>query len=94
MRYETKADLSAILRETLPDRAQDLYLKAYHDAWDGYEEEKGGDLDREAYAHLRGMGAVEMEYNKVSNVWYPKGEEPENGEEKQEGLLDKIKDMF
>jgi cation transport regulator len=94
MRYETKADLSQILRETLPERAQDLYLEAYQSAWDNYQEEEGGDLGQEAYAHLRGMNAVEMAYTKVNHVWYPKEEEPEKDKEEEENLLDKVKDMF
>lgn len=95
MRYESKDDLSPVLRETLPEQAQDLYIEGYQKAWDDYDEEQGGDLGRAGYAHLQGINAVELEYTKVNNVWYHKGEEPENGEEKEgESLLEKIKGVF
>ena len=94
MRYETKADLLGILRDTLPEGAQDLYLEAYQETWDGYKEERGGEMDRDGFAHLQGMNAVELEYTKVDNVWYRKGEEPTEAEQEEQGILDQIKEMF
>ena len=95
MRYETKKDLPRILRDVLPDHAQDLYLEAYQQAWDSYEDEEGGDLGRSGVAHQRGMSAVEIDYEKVGSTWHRKGEKAEEAKpEEHKGILETISDIF
>lgn len=93
MRYESIEDLPQTLRTTLPEEAQRIYLDAYQEHWDAYDEEEGGEMGRASVAHREGMNAVELEYTKVDNVWYRRGEEPEESEE-GEGILDQVKDIF
>jgi cation transport regulator len=42
MRYETKKDLPATIRDVLPEDAQEIYMEAYNSRWDAYGEESNG----------------------------------------------------
>lgn len=86
MKYESIQDLPHILRDVMPDEAQEIYLKAYNDAWENYEEEEGGELNRDGVAHRQGIHAVENEYllDQKTGNWVPR--------EKAEEYLEKRKE--
>jgi cation transport regulator len=77
MPYETKEDLPKSLRDWLPEEAQELYLKVYQKAWNGYEEEEGGQLSRDSVANRDAMAAVRREFveDQQTHEWYRRGEE-------------------
>ena len=90
--YKSKKDLPETLRKYLPEKLQDIYLEAYQRAWKDYEEDEGGDLDREGVAHRDGIFAVQKDYIQDENTgkWYHKDELPEE-ERKDAGEFDKIR---
>jgi cation transport regulator len=92
--YEKKSDLPETLRAYLPERLQEIYLEAYQEAWENYEESRGGEAGREAVAHRDAMMAVEQDhvYSEETGKWHLKGEEPEE-EKEEKGLLDSVKEM-
>lgn len=96
MRYETIDDLPESLKSVLPEDAQRVYLEAYKRSWESYKEQEGGELDRESVAHRDGWSAVQHQFVKhaASGRWYPKGKLPEDEEEGEEGLIDKITDAL
>jgi cation transport regulator len=83
MEYKTIEDLPDTLKESLPNEAQNIYIKAFKNAWDNYEERQGGDMDRESVAHRQAMKKVrdEFTFHEDSGNWYRQGEEPEVEEE-------------
>lgn len=38
--YKNKEDLPTQVKENLPEHAQEIYLKAFNNAWDQYKEPK------------------------------------------------------
>lgn len=97
MKYQSKQDLPATIRTTLPVEAQAIYLAAYNATWDRYNPDKEpGDMGREAAAHRDGWNAVlhEYEYNAQTGVMYRKGEEPEAEIVAKAGVLDKMRAWF
>jgi len=82
------------LPETLPEDLQEIYLEAYQKSWEEYQELRGGDAGQEAVAHRDAMIAVKRDhvYHDESGKWYRKGEVPE--EEKEQGLLDSLKETI
>lgn len=95
--YKSKSDLPETLRKYLPEELQEIYLKAYQESWENYEEREGGELDREGVAHRDGMTAVQQDYvhNDETGEWHRKGEEPEDVEEQTDkGPLEEIKDKL
>lgn len=66
MPYKNKKDLSAQVKENLPVHAQEIYLKAFNNAWDQYKkpEERRGNESREATSHKVAWSAVKQEYKK------------------------------
>jgi cation transport regulator len=97
-RYESIEDIPDSLRSTLPREAQEVYLRAYQESWDTYEEHQGGELGRAAVAHRDGWNVMSKQYAKhpSSGKWYPVDELPEDEEheDNDEGLVGKIKDIF
>lgn len=89
--YESREGLPDAVREVLPREAQELYMEAYNESWEAYEEEKTSDLNREAVAHRDGWTAVKREFTKDEKTgkWYPAGEAPERDEieDEDEGLM-------
>lgn len=66
MPYEENEDLPPRVRNVLPDRAQDIYRKAFNNAWERY----GRD---EVRAHKIAWAAVKKEYVKgPAGKWIPK----------------------
>ena len=94
MTYKSKAELPEYLRETMPDEAQEIYLKAYNESWQNYDEDEVlGKQSQEATAHRDGWNAVMREFvhDEEKGIWYRHGEEPE--EEADQGTLDRLKDF-
>ncbi|MDH4049859.1 MAG: ChaB family protein [Gammaproteobacteria bacterium] len=66
MPYRTLAELPTAVREHLPVHAQEIYLRAFNNAWEQYKDprkrrKKGS---REETAHRVAWGAVERNYEK------------------------------
>jgi cation transport regulator len=95
MRYESIEDLPSTIRDVLPEEAQEIYLEAYNESVDDYEEWEGGEMSRESVANRDAWHAVKQEFvkNEETQRWYRIGEAPEE-EDEDEGLIDKIKDVF
>jgi cation transport regulator len=66
MPYDKKSDLPEAVRNTLPEHAQEIYQKAFNNAWDEYKdsEKRRGNESREEAAHRVAWAAVEKEYKK------------------------------
>jgi cation transport regulator ChaB len=94
MKYTSIRELPVTVRTVLPEEAQALYLKAYTEGWDTYDEETSSELSRESVAHRQGWVAVEREFvqEERSGKWYRRGEEPEVSE--PASLVDKVKAVF
>jgi cation transport regulator len=94
--YKSKSDLPKTLKEYLPEDLQEIYLEAYQKSWKEYEEYRGGEAGREAVAHRDAMAAVEREhvYHEETGNWYKKGEEPQEEEREEEGLLESLKETI
>ena len=92
MTYKNKADLSDYLRNSMPEDAQELYIKVYNKSWKEYDEDEIlGKQSREAVAHRDGWAAVNREFvhDEENGVWYRRGEEPAETEE-DETILDRL----
>jgi cation transport regulator len=76
MPYDKKSELPDSVRDNLPDRAQEIYRKAYNNAWETYKDpdKRRGDADREETAHRVAWAAVKKEFEKDedSGEWKPK----------------------
>ncbi|MEJ2211488.1 MAG: ChaB family protein [Anaerolineae bacterium] len=95
MPYEKKSDLPKTLRETMPEEAQDVYIQAYNEAFEQYQERQGGDAGQDAVAHRNAMHTVNQEFahDPETGKWYRKGEGPQE-EEQKEGLLERIEERI
>jgi cation transport regulator ChaB len=96
MSYESIKDLPKTLRDTMPREALEIYLESYKEALDAYEEEEGGQAGREAVAHRDAMHAVKREFvhDDDTHKWYRKGQAPTEEETKEEGIIDRLKDLI
>jgi cation transport regulator len=74
MPYEKKSQLPGQVKENLPDHAQDIYRKAFNNAWDQYKDpsDRKGDASREETAHKVAWDAVKNEYTKEEDKWVKK----------------------
>lgn len=68
MPYADIADLPASVRSHLPQHAQEIYMKAFNNAWREYAERE----DREVVAHKVAWAAVKHVYHKVGAEWVHK----------------------
>lgn len=70
MPYQCLQDLSASVREYLPQHAQKIYQAAYNSAWDEYDYDEGRSL------HCVASAAVKDKYekNEVTGNWEAKSE--------------------
>jgi cation transport regulator ChaB len=94
MTLEGKKDLSEHLRKSMPEEAQEIYVKAYNKSWENYDEDDDlGKQSREAVAHRDGWAAVKREFvhDEERGIWYRHGEEPEEDEEP--GIVDQLKSL-
>jgi cation transport regulator len=66
MPYEELDELPKSVRDNLPQHAQEIYMKAFNNAWDEYAdpEERRGDASREETAHKVAWAAVKKVYEK------------------------------
>ena len=96
MPYDSLQDLPGTMRDTMPREALEIYLDAYNEALEEYEEAEGGEAGREAVAHRNAMHAVKREFvhDDDTQKWYRKGEKPEPEEEEEEGIIDTLKDLI
>jgi cation transport regulator ChaB len=92
MRYENIKDLPTILKEHLPEGAQEIYLETYQWSWDNYEDENN-EMSQESVAHRDGMHAVYQDYAQVgkSGKWVRRDElDMVEVEEEEPGFFDSI----
>lgn len=68
MPYKSNSELPETVREVLPEHGQDIYRKAFNNAWEEYKEpsERRGNESREEVAHKVAWSAVEKVYHKDS----------------------------
>ena len=74
MPYNQNSDLPASVTDVLPDHAQDIYRKAFNNAWKEYQdpEERRDDASREEVAHRVAWQAVKQAYEKGGDgKWRP-----------------------
>ena len=69
MTYRSNADLPASVRNNLPEVAQDVYRKAFNDAYAN----RADNPIEEADAHNIAWAAVERLYVKEGGQWIPRG---------------------
>lgn len=64
MPYKDKEDLPKQVTENLPEHGQEIYLKAFNNAWDQYKDpdERRGNESREQVSHKVAWSAVENVY--------------------------------
>ncbi|MGB9937558.1 MAG: ChaB family protein [Methanobacterium sp.] len=77
MPYKNKNDLPKQVTENLPEHGQEIYLKAFNNAWEQYKEpkERRGNESREQVSHKVAWSAVENVYKKdKSGNWVEKKE--------------------
>lgn len=76
MPYKGLDELPDSVRDNLPNHAQEIYMKAFNNAWDEYAdpEERRGDASREETAHKVAWAAVKNVYKKdeESGEWKKK----------------------
>ena len=76
MPYGELDELPKSVRDNLPKHAQEIYMKAFNNAWDEYAdpEERRGDASHEEIAHKVAWAAVKKVYekDKESGRWKKK----------------------
>lgn len=74
MPYKNLADLPDSIRGHLPRHAQEIYLKAFNNAWEEYANpsHRRGKASREEVAHKVAWAAVKHVYEKSDDKWIPK----------------------
>ncbi len=74
MPYYRSTELPDSVKDNLPGHAQEIYRKAFNNAWDQYDdpEDRRGDADREETAHRVGWSAIKQEYEKEDGEWVEK----------------------
>lgn len=77
MPYKHTNDLPDSVKDHLPKHAQEIYLEAFNNAWQEYDEpqERRGGASREETAHKVAWAAVKKKYEKdeQSGEWKAKG---------------------
>lgn len=74
MPYKNLKDLPKSVRQVLPKHAREIYLAAFNNAWEQYEdpEERQGNDSREEVSHKVAWAAVKQKYKKGEHNWQPK----------------------
>ena len=69
MPYNSNAELPESVRNVLPEHAQDIYRKAFNNAYEEYKRpsDRKGDADREETAHKVAWAAVKNSYHKEAD---------------------------
>jgi len=65
MPYGAISELPDAVRNNLPQDAQQIYRRAFNNAWDEYSSR----TDREATAHKVAWSAVKKKYRKDNGQW-------------------------
>ena len=92
MQYETAKELPVTIRDVLPEKAKEIYRKAYNQAWADYDQDAHGGLNRQGLAHQQAWMAVKREYVFELDQWHPIGESLERAV--PQGIIAKIKSLF
>lgn len=71
MPYASISELPGAVREHLPKQAQEIYRRAYNNAWDEYAQigRRRGRASREETAHKVAWSAVKTKYEKWGDRW-------------------------
>jgi cation transport regulator len=71
MTYKKISDLPESVREHLPKHAQEIYMKAFNNAWEEYadRDKRRVDASREEVAHRVAWSAVKEKYEKKNSHW-------------------------
>lgn len=71
MPYHQNTELPSSVRNNLPEKAQEIYRKAFNSAWEEYKnpEDRRGNVDREETAHKVAWAAVKQVYHKEGDRW-------------------------
>lgn len=71
MPYASLADLPEQVKNNLPGHAQEIYQKAFNNAWDEYKDphDRRDDASREETAHKVAWSAVKQTYHKENGEW-------------------------
>lgn len=74
MPYDKVGDLPESVKENLPRKAQEIFMKAYNNAWKQYKnpEDRRGDASREEVSNKVAWSAVKKEYKKEGSNWVKK----------------------
>ena len=74
MPYDNPRQLPDSIRKNLPEHAQDIFVKAFNNAWEQYREpgDRHGDSTREETAHKVAWTAVKQVYEKDGDTWIRK----------------------
>jgi cation transport regulator len=74
MPYNSVEDLPDSVRDNLPKHAQEIYIAAFNNAWDEYEdaEDREGGASREEVSHKVAWSAVKKKYEKKNGKWISK----------------------
>ena len=76
MPYNSLDELPDSVRDNLPNHAQEIYMRAFNNAWDEYAdpEDRRGDASREETSHKVAWAAVKNVYKKdeESGEWKKK----------------------
>ncbi len=69
MPYKTVSDLPDSVKDNLPTHAQQIYLAAFNNAWEEYDQpnERRGQESREEVARKVAWAAVKKKYEKDEN---------------------------
>jgi cation transport regulator len=92
MQYETVKELPATIRDVLPEKAKEIYRRAYNQAWEEYDKDARMGLNQPGLAHQQAWMAVKQEYVFDLDQWHRKGETVKK--EESEGIFGKIKSLF
>jgi cation transport regulator len=71
MPYKKIDDLPENVRENLPKHAQEIFLKAFNNAWNEYKDtdKRKGNSSREETSFKVAWAAVKKVYHKDSGTW-------------------------
>ena len=65
MPYKNLSDLPDLVRDNLPEHAQEIYRAAYNSAWGEYKpDDRRDDVSREEVSHRGAWSAVGQTYEK------------------------------
>lgn len=84
MPYDDVSGLPASVRNNLPRHAQEIYMAAYNNAWEGYKsaQDRKGGASREEVSHKVAWNAVKKKYEKKAGKWRRKKNDIKRKKEK------------